>query len=141
MTTQAKKYIAYNEELMKEWDWEANADLDPTKLTIGSNKKVCWKCSKCGYKWTTAVATRGIKKHSCPACINQVCVPGRNDLATTHPELAKEWLSTENIDLKPTDVVAGSGKKVWWQCSKCGYVWQSRVIDRVLYNHGCSKCD
>ena len=134
------KYLSENKELMQEWDWEANAGLDPTKLTIGSNKKVCWKCSKCGYRWTTAVATRGIKKHSCPVCINQVCLPGRNDLATTHPELLKEWHPTENIDLKPTDIVAGSGKKVWWKCSNCGYIWRSRVIDRVMYNHGCPKC-
>ena len=34
-----KKYLSENEALMKEWDWDANIELDPTKLTIGSNKK------------------------------------------------------------------------------------------------------
>mgnify|MGYP002513226043 CR=1 FL=1 len=34
---------------MSEWDWDANAELDPNKLTSGSNKKAWWKCSKCGY--------------------------------------------------------------------------------------------
>ena len=45
-----KKYISEIPELMKEWDWEANADLDPTKITCGSGKKAWWKCSK-GHEW------------------------------------------------------------------------------------------
>lgn len=40
---------------------------------------------------------------------------GINDLATTHPELAAEWHPTKNNDLQPTDVSAGSGKRIWWQ--------------------------
>jgi hypothetical protein len=46
-----KQYLSENEELMKEWDWEANKDLDPTKITIGSHKKVYWNCLKCNHKW------------------------------------------------------------------------------------------
>lgn len=34
-----KKYIIDNKELMKEWDWEKNKDLDPNKLVVGSEKK------------------------------------------------------------------------------------------------------
>ena len=35
-------------------------------------------------------------------------------LDITHPELAKEWHPTKNGELTPSDVTAGSGKKVWW---------------------------
>ena len=34
-----KKYISEIPHLMQEWDWEANADLDPTKITCDSGKK------------------------------------------------------------------------------------------------------
>ncbi len=55
-----KKYISEIKEFMQEWDYEANKDLDPTKLTIGSNKKAWWKCPKCGGKWWKAGITGGL---------------------------------------------------------------------------------
>ena len=39
MPQESKKYIADEERLMREWDWEANAGLNPNTLTYGSNKK------------------------------------------------------------------------------------------------------
>ena len=39
MSGQTKIYIADNEELMKEWDYEANDGLNPKEITIGSHKK------------------------------------------------------------------------------------------------------
>ena len=47
-----KKYIIDNAELMAEWNWEKNNEYDPKKLTHGSNKKVWWKCKKCGAVFT-----------------------------------------------------------------------------------------
>ena len=52
-----KKYISENDILMKEWDYDLNADLDPTKLTYGSNKKVWWKCSK-GHTFEQSIEKR-----------------------------------------------------------------------------------
>ncbi len=46
-----KKHISEIKDLMQEWDYEANKDLDPTKINIGSHKKVWWICKNCGYKW------------------------------------------------------------------------------------------
>ena len=34
-----KKYVIDNPKLMAEWNYEKNIDLDPSKLTLGSNKK------------------------------------------------------------------------------------------------------
>ncbi|MBQ7064572.1 MAG: zinc-ribbon domain-containing protein, partial [Firmicutes bacterium] len=41
-------------------------------------------------------------------------IKGKNDLATTNPNLAHEWHPSKNGELSPTDVFAGSGQKVWW---------------------------
>ena len=47
-----KKYLIDNPILMAEWNWEKNneLDLDLKTLTLGSGKKVWWKCSK-GHEW------------------------------------------------------------------------------------------
>lgn len=128
-----------NPRLATEWHPAKNGDLKATDVTVGSHRKVWWKCS-CGYEWETPIADRAWNHNGCPACSNKVCIPGRNDLATTNPNLADEWHKTKNGDLKPTDVVAGSGKKVWWKCSRCEYEWKTVVVSRGVYHHGCPKC-
>ncbi len=118
-----KKYISEIPELMKEWDCDANVGLDPTKLTIGSNKKAWWKCSKCGGKWQTRIGERTGKdrKHhtGCPYCSGKKVLTGYNDLATVNSLLTSEWHPTKNGALKPTDITVGSERKIWWKCPKC----------------------
>ena len=126
-----KKYIIDDEHLMQEWDWEANADLDPSKITLGSHKKVCWKCPKCGYKWQTTINNRSINHRGCPACARKVLVFGKNDLQTVRPDIAAQWHPFKNGNLRPQDVTYGWGKKVWWKCQKCGYEWQSTPNNRT----------
>lgn len=64
---------------------------------------------------------------------------GFNDLATTNPEMAKEWHPTKNGELKPTEVTAGGRIRVWWMCS-AGHEWQSYIYSRVGKNSGCAIC-
>ena len=65
---------------------------------------------------------------------------GRNDLATTHPDLAKEWHPTKNAPLTPQQIITGMGKKIWWKCSKCGYEWSATIVHRKFSHSGCPKC-
>ena len=139
-----KQYLSENTELMKEWDWKANADLAPSSLTLGSHKKAWWKCPKCKGKWQAYISDRTGKdsRHhtKCPYCSGRKVLSGFNDLATINPRLASEWHPTKNGNLKPVDVTIGSGKKVWWKCSKCGHEWQAIIESRVLYHRGCPAC-
>lgn len=41
---------------------------------------------------------------------------GQNDLATVNPDLASEWHPTKNGLLLPSQVGAGTKRKVWWKC-------------------------
>lgn len=66
-------------------------------------------------------------------------IPGVNDLATTHPNLVSEWHPTQNGNLTPRDVKAGSSKKVWWQCKE-GHEWQATIGNRTLHRSGCPYC-
>ena len=64
--------------------------------------------------------------------------PGVNDLATVSPKVAAEWHPTKNGDLKPTDVTAGSSKKVWWLCRR-GHEWEAIIVARAKRGSSCNS--
>ena len=131
-----KQYVSDNAQLMAEWNWERNIDAAPTQLTLGSGKKIWWKCNK-GHEWEARITDRN-KGHGCPYCAGQCTVKGENDLQTVNPILAKEWNYERNNGLTPSDVKPNSGKKVWWRCSE-GHEWQATIADRN-YGYGCPYC-
>lgn len=126
-----------NPELVKEWNYEKNGDLKPSQVSCGSHKKVWWKCSK-GHEWRAEIKSRNSGRR-CPYCLNNKVLAGYNDLATTNPELAKEWNYEKNGDLKPTDVTAGSDRRVWWKCPN-GHEWDAVIRTRVNGYNKCSIC-
>ena len=138
-----KKYIIDNKELMKEWDWEKNKDLDPNKLVVGSEKKAWWICQKCKGTWQTQICVR--KKHGCPYCTGQKVRKGINDFATLCPDLLKEWDWDKNSEsgFFPDEIMPGTKKKIFWKCKECGFMWQAAVKDRTKKNGratGCPQC-
>ncbi len=114
-------------ELITEWNYEKNAGLNLEDITSGNPKKVWWRCDK-GHEWEATIANRS-NGSKCPICLGRQVMPGFNDLATTHPELATEWHPKKNGDLTPDQVTAGSGKKIWWQCPH-GHEWEATIINR-----------
>ena len=125
--------------LAQEWDSTLNGKLLPSNIPATySKEKYYWKCNKCGYSWSASLGER-IRGSGCPACAGKTIIPGKNDLATTHKNLAAEWHPTKNAPLTPQEVSKGSDKIIWWKCSKCGYEWRSRIKKRVA-GSGCEKC-
>lgn len=102
------------EDLLIDWDFEKN-ERAPSDYSPQGNEYVFWKCHICGYEWKAKVSNR-YHGRGCPCCSNRVLVPGKNDLETRFPELAKEWHPIKNGELKPSDVMPGSARKVWWLC-------------------------
>lgn len=134
------KHISENTELMKEWDWERNTDLNPEHLLNNSNKKAWWICAKCGNKWKTAIYNRAGRDHTgCPYCARQKIMPGYNDLQTEYPKIAKEWHPTKNGNLTPSMVMGGSSRKTWWICS-VGHAYQQSIAQRTSRNGSCPYC-
>lgn len=52
--------------LLTEWDYDKNTDVDPFSCTPGSNRKVWWKCSN-GHSWQTSIRIR-TSGHGCAEC-------------------------------------------------------------------------
>ena len=61
-----------------------------------------------------------------------------NSLLFTNPTLAKEWDYEKNGSLRPEHILANSGKKIWWKCSK-GHEWQATIAHRNV-GQGCPYC-
>ena len=131
-----KHYISENAQLMAEWNWERNTNFDPSQLTIGSGKKVWWKCSK-GHEWEAACYSR-IAGNQCPICSGRKVLVGYNDLSTLAPEIALQWHPSKNSDCTPKDVTINSHRKVWW-LGPCGHEWQASIADRNN-ERGCPYC-
>ena len=111
---------------------EANG-WDPRTKIAGSNKKCSWICSK-GHTWESVLASRAFGKSGCPFCSGLSVWVGFNDLATTHPQLAKEangW--------NPTKVSSGKSKKYSWICVK-GHKYEARVDHRASGVSNCHFC-
>ena len=137
----SKQYIINNKALMKEWNYNKNDKLNfnPQNITIGSSKKAWWKC-KYGHEWEAVIHTR-TKGTGCPYCNGQRAITGVNDVATTNPELLKEWDYNKNSDLDifPTKLLKGSPKEVWWICNN-GHSYQRSVYDRLHGRGNCPYC-
>ncbi len=124
-------------DILKEWDFSKNTDIQPDEVTRCSTEEVWWKCEK-GHEWKNKIASKVTGTGECPYCANKKVAEGYNDLATLCPELAKEWDYEKNGDLKPQTCLAGTSDKVYWICSK-GHSWKASV-NRRRKGAGCPYC-
>jgi hypothetical protein len=65
--------------------------------------------------------------------------PGINDLQTTHPELIQEWDFEKNT-IKPTEIIFGSGKRVWFLCLNHKHSYSTRLFDKINKKIQCPIC-
>lgn len=123
-----------------EWNYEKNDALTPDQVVAGSNRLVWWCCSL-GHEWRAAIVDRTVGTNGCPYCSNRKVLAGFNDLATLEPEIAAQWHPTLNGELLPTQVTAGSSRRIWWFCSE-GHVWRTSVANRTNAKKrtGCPVC-
>jgi len=124
-------------DLLTEWDYKRNIEL-PSSITAHSAKKVWWTCSQ-GHSYQAKISNRVDLERECPVCKNRMVIRGVNDLATTNQELVEEWDYLRN-KIRPYEITAGSPKKVWWICSKCGFSWSTSPNARTYRKTGCPKC-
>ena len=140
-----KRYIIDNEQLMKEWNFDKNQNIDYKMITCGSNKKVWWKCIECKHEWLAQVNSRS-RGTGCPICGKKKqkerqkisLLKKSGSLIDKYPYLAEEWNYTKNIGMNPSMFTPNSNKKVWWICSK-GHEWEATINSRAI-GRKCPKC-
>ena len=126
-------------EIAKKWHPTKNA-MRPDEVFAHSRAKVWWICEKDNrHVFVAKISHLTEGRIFCPICSNQQIMVGVNDLATTNPELLKEWDYEKNL-LTPQQVTYGTNKKVWWKCLK-GHSWQAVIASRGgLQKTACPKC-
>jgi len=124
--------------IVKDWDAAKNKPLTPNQVISGTKRKVWWLCPK-GHSWCAAVFSRTVLGTGCPVCTGRQALAGENDLATLYPDVAAQWDGMKNGALHPSNVTAGSNRRVWWRCEK-GHSYRAVIAQRVQRGDGCPYC-
>ena len=122
-------FASHYPDLLKEWDYQKNLAIDPEFLLPQSNKKVHWVCNK-GHHWAMGINYRVSTSDSgCPYCSLSIA-NAENNLAVTHPNLAKEWDYEKNLSLDIHNVTAIKNIRANWRCQK-GHTWNAIIATRA----------
>ena len=123
--------------LAAEWDDSPGANAgDPEHVSASSHRRIAWRC-RAGHRWVATVNNRSRTGGCCPTCGNWSVLPGYNDLASTHPDLAIQWHQCNAKTAQ--EVTAGSAYRATWKCGT-GHTWQAPVIERARRGVGCPFC-
>ena len=141
MSKRTRPALITRNDLMAEWDSEANTNLDPAKITEGSGQKIRWKCSKnSSHKWETTAYNRARIGSGCPYCCGQR-LTSKTTFAAKFPLIAKEWHSEKNGAKRPIDFASSSQQKIWWQCpAVTKHIYESSIANRARRGDGCPYC-
>lgn len=107
--------------LLEQWDYVKNKDLDPKNYSMYSTESFWWICEK-GHSRKTMIKTR----------IKSGCLLCKNGLAEKYPELRNEWdyEKNKNRGLVFDDLTARSGLRAFWKCRK-GHEWEAVIHTRT----------
>ena len=123
-----------NPKLADEWNCEKNGGLTPDAITVGSNRKVWWKC-KSGHEWQARIPER-MKGVGCPYC--------KSDKLSKLRRWTKEdyivRLNDINADVEIIGPYLGSNIKTLHRCKLCSNEWY--VTPNMILNQHCvcQKC-
>lgn len=106
----------------------------------GGKTPLEWKCLKHDCMSVFKSNFDSIQRaHGCSYCAGKK-FNSTNNLASSYPNLIKEWHVTKNKKYNPNNIGAFSNKKVWWICIKCSHEWKSTVANRTASSSGCPMC-
>lgn len=123
--------------LLQFWDFSKNT-IKTHEISTGNKGKVWWKCTL-GHSYQMSMHNKTFRLFNCPVCSGKHVQAGFNDIATTNPDMAKEWHPTKNGNFLPQQVSSGSDKKVWW-LGDCGHDWLGAISNRTYLDAGCTIC-
>ena len=132
-------------DLMQEWDWDKNSDLDPKKLSCGSNKKAYWVCKNDPtHTWRVDLHHRARDNSGCRKCgnLNKEKRGRKKLLIDAYPSISKEWDYEKNSGININKVTHASSKRVAWICSiDKTHRWDSTITNRTAKHRGCPYCN
>ena len=122
--------------------WSDKNDKNPHEVALNSSKKFRFDCPNCPHEIYKILAGINIHESWCPYCAVQKlcgdieCEFCFNKSFASH-EKAKYW--SDKNKLKPHQVARCSGKKIWFDCDKCGHDFIS-IISNIKKGQWCPIC-
>ena len=117
-------------EIAEEWNYEKNGELKPDMFSPGSNKKVWWKCKKCGFEWEAIIVQRCKYKTQCSKCAG---VHKKTD------EEFKEEINNANPNVEIMNEYINAKTRLKCRCKECGFIWNV-VAYHLQQGQGCPQC-
>jgi hypothetical protein len=105
---------------------------NPSSVVSGSKVKKSWKCPL-KHVYVTSPGER-IRGRGCNICAGKKLLVGFNDLATTHPAIAKEAYGWD-----PRQLFGGTHQLKKFKCSN-GHIYRAAVKDRTVKSSACPSC-
>lgn len=149
----------YPEFISQYWDYKKNNDLgiNPSEVTLSSNKKAWFKCPIDENIWQSSIATTINQQWSKGNAGCRVCNgtshrkigewQRKEPIAIEFPdEIAKYWFYKANEELKldPMKLTSGSGKEAFFKCPIDGHEWVAPLSQIITSwkrgNSGCPAC-
>ncbi len=150
---------AYPELVSKYWNYEKNNELEinPSKATLSSNKKVWFRCPNDANEWQSQIASTVKQQWSkgntgCRVC-NGTSHRIRGEWQRKQPiafefpdEVAKYWFYKANDELKldPMKLTSGSLKEAFFKCPIDNHEWVAPLSQIITSwkkeNSGCPAC-
>lgn len=116
--------------LVKWWDYEKN-DLLPEDVTVYSNKKIYWKCTRCVYSFKNSPnGFVKITENHCPNCRKIITLNHKLD------NIQKYWSLKNNINLTYDLKI---DKDYIWKCSK-NHEWIDTISNMKKKKAKCPYC-
>jgi predicted nucleic acid-binding Zn-ribbon protein len=115
--------------------WDTHINIVRDYITI--------KCNDCDNVFPQSPQSH-MAGRGCGVCtLGRLHPDRRNSMANTHEELSAEFDLQKNHPLTPNDIVAGTNKDLWWNCTTvsrtpCGHSWPAKGSSRS--RTGCPKC-
>jgi hypothetical protein len=140
-----RSIIHTNPDIAAQWHPTKNGDLEPHMFSHGSNENVWWKCKigcehGCTHEWQSLINTRCTLNCGCPYCApshKRICF--HMSISHTHVDIANEWDTTKNGDLKPENFSYSSSKDVHWICPN-QHRYHAVIGNRCRNGSGCPTC-
>ncbi|WP_315105379.1 zinc-ribbon domain-containing protein [uncultured Microbacterium sp.] len=115
-----------------------NGDLTAAGITARSHTVVWWRCPDKGHPFRAMPSNRTLNDAGCAVCLNRVTLVGVNDLATTHPRIARELHPRNGYAKAATQLNAADPKTRDWLCPK-DHPYRASVKQRVR-GKSCPEC-
>lgn len=90
--------------------------------------------------WSTIDSQINVEKDRFKILENKFLREEKNSFIYDYPKIYHEWNYDKNQSFNPKAFTKSSTRKVWWKCSKCGYEWQAKIVDRTSGHNKCPVC-